>query len=288
MKAARLEKLVAGISMLIPTVSLIPVAILFGRDMLTWADLALFLVMSVLGILGITVGYHRLFSHASFRVGRRMKMLLAILGSMSAQGPVLYWVDIHRRHHQLSDQAADPHSPYHYGGVLTLKGFLRSHLAWMFEEHQHEWSRTVRDILNDRDLLFVHQMYFHWLALGLILPGCLALAFSWSLLSFGKGVLIGGLFRIFVVHHITWSVNSFCHSFGSRDYETTDRSRNFWPVGLLALGEGWHNNHHAFPYSVRHGLKFWQLDLSYLCIRLLAFLKLASQLKYPKEKNVDS
>jgi stearoyl-CoA desaturase (delta-9 desaturase) len=285
LKAESLEKWVAGLSVVVPLLSCIPVTLLFLRSELALHDYFIFIFMCTAGILGITVGYHRYLTHSAFRASRATRIVLAIMGSISSQGPVLYWVDIHRRHHKAADQAADPHSPLFYGGRLTLKGFLRAHLSWMFESHQHDWARSVRDLLNDRDILFVHQNYFIWLTLGCVLPGLLSLFFSLTFFSFVKGVLIGGLFRICVVHQITWSVNSFCHSFGSRDHPTPDQSRNFWPIGWLALGEGWHNNHHAFQYSAKQGLKAWQIDVSYLFIRLLKTLGLASELKYPKEKH---
>ncbi len=279
-----IKNFVAALTILIPALSAIFFFYSLQTNQIAAHDLWLLLAMFLFSGFGITVGYHRFFTHVSFKAKRWFKVLLAIMGSTAAQGPLLFWVDIHRRHHFHSDKDGDPHSPYFYDNKVTLKGFLRAHFSWMFEEISHSWTRSVRDLLKDKDVMWAHQRYLPILFVGIAAPGLLSLIFEPTWFGFTKGIMIAGLFRIFLTQHITWAVNSFCHVFGSRNYSTTDNSTNFWPVGLLALGEGWHNNHHAYQYSARHGLKFWQLDMSYLFLRIMQICGVVWDLKYPRKQ----
>ncbi len=277
------KNIVAAATIAIPAMSFFFVFYLFLQGAIAIHDWALFFVMFLFGGFGITVGYHRLFSHVSFKAKPWFKVLLGIMGSASAQGPLLFWVDIHRRHHKFSDKEGDPHSPYFFDNKVTIKGFFRAHFSWMFEEISHSWTKEVRDLIRDKQIMWVHQNYTVFLLLGILTPGLFSLIFEPSLFGFFKGLLIGGLFRIFITQHVTWAVNSCCHVFGFRSYQTTDHSTNFWPIGLLALGEGWHNNHHAFPYSARQGLRFWQIDPSYYFLRMLSIFGVVWDLKYPRQ-----
>jgi len=252
----------------------------------SWIDLALLVTMYTLTGLGITIGYHRLFAHRSFQTSRPVRLLLAVLGSMAVMGPVLRWVAVHRRHHQYSDQDDDPHSPHRFGDGLfsLLAGWWHAHIGWMFLPDAGDLDRYVKDLRKDTVIRHVSRLFGVWIAVGLLIPavagGLIAGTWQGALLGF----LWGGLVRVFFVHHVTWSVNSVCHLWGTRRFQTRDKSRNNIVLGLLALGEGWHNNHHAFATSARHGLRWWELDLSYLVICAMKWLGLAKRVRVPALK----
>lgn len=216
------------------------------------SDLALLLSLYAVTAMGVTIGFHRMLTHRSFRPHPVVKFLLLVLGSMSLEGPALQWAATHTKHHAQADREGDPHSP--------MEGFFHAHIGWMFKDREADPTIYARHLLGDPLVVFVSRTFFVWVGLSLLIPFLLG---GWS------GLLWGGLVRICLTHHVTWSVNSVCHTFGKRAFETTDRSRNEWLVGLLAFGEGWHNNHHAFPRSAFHGLHWWQVDLSSYVIRIL-------------------
>jgi stearoyl-CoA desaturase (delta-9 desaturase) len=222
-----------------------------------WDDVALMIGLYVPISMGITVGFHRYLTHRGFRAGPLVKATLLVLGSMAVEGSAIAWAANHRKHHALSDREGDPHSP--------ADGFFHAHVGWLFDGQVADQVVYARDLRADRMVMWISRTWPLWAAMSLVIP---FLVGGWS------GLLWGGLVRIFLTHHVTWSVNSVCHTFGKRPYQTKDRSRNQWVVGLLALGEGWHNNHHAFPRSALHGLRWWQFDLSGITIRLLERLRL--------------
>ena len=243
-------------------------------------ELGLFMSMYFLTAVGITVGFHRLFTHRSFETNRVIQASLGILGSMALQGSLFRWVAIHRRHHQHSDTPDDPHSPHYQGhGALTLlRGLWHAHLGWIFGPDPPNLSCYVKDLRCSRLLCLVSALFPLWVLLGLLLPASIGLLFDgWS--GAFLGFLWGGLIRIFFVHHVTWSINSVCHIWGPQAFPGHDQSRNNLILGILALGEGWHNNHHAFPTSARHGFRWWQIDVSYWIIQTLVWLGLAWNLK---------
>ena len=208
-------------------------------------DLVLLLGLYAVTAMGVTIGFHRMLTHRSFRPHPVIKFLLLVFGSMSLEGPALQWAATHTKHHAQADREGDPHSP--------VEGFFHAHIGWMFKDREADPNIYARHLLNDPMVVFVSRTFFVWVALSLLIPFALG---GWT------GLLWGGLVRLCLTHHVTWSVNSVCHTFGKREFETTDRSRNEWLVGLLAFGEGWHNNHHAFPRSAFHGLHWWQVDFS--------------------------
>jgi stearoyl-CoA desaturase (delta-9 desaturase) len=229
-------------------------------------DLGLMFSLYILSGLGITVGYHRLLTHRSFETATPLRALLLVLGSMAVEGPAIHWASMHIQHHAHSDQEGDPHSP--------LEGLWHAHIGWLFDDGSAQPEVYGAWLLKDRLVGFISKTFLLWVALGLLIPFVIGyIAAGWN--GAWSGLLWGGLVRIFITHHITWSVNSVCHTFGSRMFHTKDRSYNNWVVGLLALGEGWHNNHHAFPRAAFHGMRWWQFDLSAYLIRLLAALGLA-------------
>ncbi|MCH5376601.1 MAG: acyl-CoA desaturase [Planctomycetes bacterium] len=238
--------------------------------------------------LGITIGFHRLLSHGSFQTYRWMRVLWMTLGALSVQGSPLVWCAVHRRHHQRSDQHGDPHSPHLHGKGWwnVLRGFYYSHMGWLFTGY---WSwpdrqRYVPDLMADRWLVACDKMYYLWVLASLGIPAAIGGLATASWMGALLGLLWGGLVRVFIAHHITWSINSVCHVFGSREFETRDHSRNNLLFGLLAQGEGWHNNHHAFPRSARHGLRWWQFDLSWILIRTMELVGLAWNVRTPSER----
>ncbi len=252
----------------------------------SWTDLALLLGMYVLTALGITVGYHRLFTHRSFETYRVIQFILAVLGSMALQGSLLKWVALHRRHHAHSDKPGDPHSPHLHGrGILgLLRGLWHAHLGWVFQADPADLPRYMKDLQRSTLLRVTSALFLVWVLLGLLVPALLGGLLTRSWAGMWYGLAWGGLARIFLVHHVTWSVNSVCHFWGLRPYRSADQSRNNILFGVLALGEGWHNTHHAFPTSARHGLRWWQIDISYGVIRVLALLHLAWNVKLPSRQ----
>jgi len=286
----RLQRAVTLIGVLAPFVGLVvAVTFLWGRGV-TWVEVSLLLGMYTLCGLGVTVGYHRLFTHRSFETFRPIKLLLAVFGSMSVQGPLLRWVAIHRRHHQHSDRPDDPHSPHHYGAGVraVIAGFWHAHVGWIFAKDYPSLSRYVRDLQTDRLLRAISRSFGIWVFLGLLIPTVLGGLLTGTWTGALLGFLWGGLARIFFGHHITWSINSICHLWGRRPFQGDDESRNNLVFGILAFGEGWHNNHHAFPNSARHGLRWWEIDLSYLVIYALKLLRLAWRVRVPTSQALSS
>jgi stearoyl-CoA desaturase (delta-9 desaturase) len=280
-------------AVLIPLAGLVMGIVLAWGDAMNWTQFWIFVGMTYATSIGITVGYHRLFTHRSFRTNAAMRYILGALGSMAVQGAVIEWAAAHRRHHRHSDQEDDPHSPHaHAGGSwgeglwATARGFCHSHVGWLFGPRLRGMGRYTPDLRADWATRAVNRQ-FYWLALaGLGIPAVLGGVLTMSLWGAVMGFLWGGLVRVLLVHHITWSVNSVCHLWGTRPFRTGDESRNNGLVGVLALGEGWHNNHHAFPASARHGLRWWQFDPSYLLIRAMWVIGLARDIRLPDPDRV--
>jgi stearoyl-CoA desaturase (Delta-9 desaturase) len=231
---------------------------------LRWQDLVVLAITYTLTGVGITVGYHRLFTHRSFKTSRALRAVLAVLGSMAVEGPVIEWVSTHRKHHRFSDEDGDPHSPHVHrppGWRGALRGLAHAHVGWMFRgKDMANPARYAKDVLADRDLLFISRTFPLWALVGLAVPFGLGMALTGSIAGGLTGLLWGGAVRIFLLHHITFSINSLCHYFGRRPFSTGDQSRNLAWLAPLAFGEAWHNNHHAFPTSASHGLSRRQLD----------------------------
>jgi stearoyl-CoA desaturase (delta-9 desaturase) len=277
-------------AILLPMVGLVVGIVYFWGNGVSWPQLALMTVMYIATGMGITVGYHRLFTHKSFSAGPIVTAAMGILGSMAVEGSLLRWCAAHRRHHQFSDHDGDPHSPHlhdHGHGLRgIISGFWHPHMGWIFDPPGESLDRYVPDLIRDRRIRAISELFPLWVAIGFIIPavlgGLLNLAIGapfWT--GAFLGFIWGGLVRIMVVHHITWSVNSICHIWGSQPYRSGDESRNNVVVGVLALGEGWHNNHHAFPTSARHGLEWWQFDSSWMMIRGLQALGLVRNVRVP-------
>ncbi|HZC06185.1 MAG TPA: acyl-CoA desaturase [Ktedonobacterales bacterium] len=241
-----------------PLVGVILAIRLLWQFAVSWTDITLLLVLYSLVALGVTVGFHRMLTHRSFTPHPVIKFILLVLGSMAFEGPALSWAATHIKHHAVSDREGDPHSP--------VDGFFHAHMGWLLSKQMEDPNVYCRHLVKDPIINFVSRTFLLWAGLSLVIPFAIG---GWH------GLIWGGLVRMFLTHHVTWSVNSVCHTFGKRPYETNDASRNEWVVGLLAFGEGWHNNHHAFPRSAIHGLQWWQFDLSGLLIVTLEKLGLA-------------
>ena len=282
------EKIILTFAVLIPLAGCVAGGYrLWQHGWMTMLDLALLAVGWYATGLGITVGFHRLLAHRSFETARPVRYFWMGLGSLAIQGSPLMWCAVHRRHHQCSDKPGDPHSPHlHDGGVWqVIRGFFHSHTGWLYSPYWSDPSlkRFIPDLMADKPAVAIDRFYYLWVAISLAIPTVIGGLVTWSWQGAGTAFLWGGLVRVFVTHHITWSINSVCHVFGKQDYQAGDASRNNVVFGFLAHGEGWHNNHHAFPNSARHGLKWWQFDLSWVLIRLMERLRLAWDVKVPAE-----
>lgn len=280
-----LDRFLTGVVTVVPILALFVVGWQLWGGLLHPSDLVVFAIMYVATGLGITVGFHRLFTHRSFKTGPRTRFVFAVLGTMAIEGPIVSWVSDHRKHHAFSDEEGDPHSPHvgHGHGVRgVLAGLVHAHVGWIFKHDQrglHE--RYAPDLLKDPVVQYVHRTFFVWVLLGLAIPFGLGWLIGGSLTTALTGLLWGGAVRMLVLHHVTYAINSVCHVFGRRAYETTDESRNVAWLAIPSLGESWHNNHHAFPTSAAHGLKRWQVDLSALTIRAMEKVGLAWDVKRP-------
>lgn len=268
---------------LLPLAALIVAIPLLWGKALGWTDVVLFLVFYVITGLGVTVGFHRYFTHGSFRANKPLRAALAIAGSMSVQGSVITWVADHRRHHAFSDTDGDPHSPWAFGTspwALT-KGFWHAHMGWLFERDVTNRIRFAPDLLKDRMIFRIHNM-FPLLALAtLLLPGIIGGLITQSWWGFWTALFWAGLVRVAVLHHVTWSVNSICHMIGDRPYASRDKAANFWPLAIISFGESWHNSHHADPTCARHGVRRGQLDISARTIWIFEKFGWATKIKWP-------
>lgn len=273
-----------------PFLGLIAAIILLWGIGFSWVHLGLMLGMYLVTTVGITVGFHRLFTHKSFETVWPVRAALAIAGSLAIEGSIFKWVAMHRRHHQHSDRHDDPHSPHnHSGGVwASIRGFWRSHIGWFFEPDPVDLNRYIPDLAKDRTVRVISNLFPLWVALSLGLPALLGGLITMSWLGALLGFIWGGLVRILFVHHITWSINSVCHLWGTKPFRSHDESRNNAIFGILAFGEGWHNNHHAFPTSARHGLRWWEIDLAYLFIRALELVGLARRVRVPSPQAIEA
>ncbi len=276
----RLERNVNIAAVVVPLLGVVAAAALLWNHFLGPRDLAIFAAMYALTAVGITVGFHRLLTHRAFQTHRPLRYALAVAGSMALQGPVIDWVADHRKHHTFTDEEGDPHSP-HAGRGAGLRGMVsglwHAHVGWLFSTHgQASSKRFAPDLVEDAGMRRINRS-FPWIALASLgIPFLLGFALSGgSWLAALAALVWGGLVRIFLVHHITWSINSICHFFGSRRFDTGDRSTNVFWLALPSLGEAWHHNHHAFPRSAFHGLRWYELDPSGWLILAMAKVGLA-------------
>ena len=290
-RTSRISQIVTLVAVVVPPLGLFSAMGLLWGVAFRWVDVALLVSLYIVCAFGTTIGFHRYFTHKGFKARAPVKAALAILGCMTMQGPLTQWVTDHRKHHALSDQPGDPHSPHvgHGEGALgALKGFVHAHVGWLFSNLGMEQGREYgKDLYEDRLVRTIDRLYVLWVVLTLGIPFAIGYAIGGSWKAGLEGLVWGGLLRIFLYQHATFSVNSICHMFGRRDYRTRDEARNNWLVALLVFGEGWHNNHHAFPASARHGLLRRQIDVSWWVIRGLEKLRLVWDVKVPDAAQVE-
>ena len=273
---------------IIPAIALIasiPLLWGWGVTMLDLGQLAFFYTLSVLGI---TAGFHRYFTHGSFKAKRPMRIALAVLGSMAVQGPILHWVADHRRHHAFSDREGDPHSPWAFGtspGAI-LRGFWHAHMGWLFNRTLTNQERFAPDLLADKDMRRVDKLFVPLTVATLLAPAVIGGLVTWSWWGALTAFFWGSLVRVAVVHHVTWSINSICHIIGDRPYKARDKSANFWPLAILSMGESWHNLHHADPTSARHGVGRWQIDITARLIWLFEKFGWVYDVRWPRPERL--
>jgi len=266
----------------------IPVAAFGGW--IGWSDVAISFVMYAITGHGITVGFHRYFTHGSFKAKRPLRVGLAIAGSMAIEGPVIRWVADHRKHHKFSDKDGDPHSPWRYGESLPalMKGMWHAHMGWLFDVEQTPQRQYAPDLLRDRDIVRVSKAFpllaFASLAIPPVLGGLLTMSWQGALTAFFWGSLV----RVGLLHHVTWSINSICHAMGERPFDSRDRSGNVWWLAALSMGESWHNLHHADPTCARTGVLKGQIDSGARVIQLFETCGWAYDVRWPRQERLDS
>ncbi|OLF05770.1 acyl-CoA desaturase [Actinophytocola xinjiangensis] len=272
---------------LLALVAAVPVAWGWG---LGWVDVGIALFFYTLTCLGVTVGFHRYFTHGAFKARRGLRITLAAVGSMAMQGPVIGWVADHRRHHAYADKEGDPHSPWLFGtsAAALAKGFWHAHMGWLFDRAQTNARRFAPDLLADKDIQRVNRLFPVLTVITLVAPAVLGglITLSWwgALTAFFWASLV----RVALLHHVTWSVNSICHMIGDRPFEARDKSANFWPLAIASMGESWHNSHHADPTCARHGVRRGQIDISARIIWVFEKLGWVHNVRWPKQERLAS
>jgi stearoyl-CoA desaturase (delta-9 desaturase) len=275
---SKLEKYANLVAVIVPFVALVAAIAFLPSTYVGPTDIAILAGMYLVSAFGITIGYHRLLTHRAFDSPRPVKYALAIMGQTAVQGPVIDWVADHRKHHAFTDEDGDPHSPHGHGGGLkgALHGLYHAHVGWLFvTQGRADRRRYARDLMDDPTMKRISKAFLANAVLGLAVPFALGLVISGTLAGGLTALLWGGLVRIFLLHHVTWSINSVCHFFGRRRFAVDDQSTNVFWLALPSLGESWHHNHHAFPRSAKHGLRWWEIDVSALVIAGMKRLGLA-------------
>jgi stearoyl-CoA desaturase (delta-9 desaturase) len=283
------EQTVVVVFMVVPLLAVaaaVPLAWGWG---LSWLDVAMAVVLYAVSGLGVTVGYHRHFTHKSFKARRGLRVALAVAAALALQGGVVDWVADHRRHHAFSDKEGDPHSPWLFGtGPLAVaRGFWHSHMGWLFVRDRTNARRFAPDLLADRDVMAVDRLFMVLAVLSIGLPALVGGLVTWSLWGALTALFWAGLVRVALLHHVTWSINSICHMVGDRPFAARDRSANVWWLAVLSFGESWHNLHHADPTCARHGVKRGQVDISARLIRWFERLGWAYAVRWPTPRRLE-
>ncbi len=283
-----LERTMLALFIALPFVAVIAAVPVAWGGWLGWHDVVIALVFYYVSGLGITVGFHRLFTHKSFKPNRAVKVALAIAGSLAIEGPVIRWVADHRKHHKFSDRDGDPHSPWRYGESVPAlaKGFTYAHVGWLFDVEQTPQRRYAPDLLKDPDLVRISKQFPAWVLVSLLAPAVIGGLWSMSWQGALTAFFWATLVRIALLHHVTWSINSICHTVGERPFKSRDRSGNVWWLAIPSFGESWHNLHHADPTCARHGVLPGQLDASARVIWAFEKLGWASDVRWPVAERI--
>jgi stearoyl-CoA desaturase (delta-9 desaturase) len=273
---SRTERTVNLLGVVVPFVGVLAAVVLLWSRAVDAIDLALLVICYLVTAVGITVGFHRLLTHRAFQTHPRVERVFAVLGSLSVQGSVMDWVADHRKHHAHTDREGDPHSP-HVGHGSGVTGLWHAHVGWLLEtQGQADWKRYAPELYEDPAMRRIGRRFPLLVMVSLLIPALAGfLLHGFTLGGAARGLVWGGLVRIFLVHHVTWSVNSVCHFFGRRRFDVEDHSTNVGWLAVVSLGESWHHNHHAFPRSARHGLRWYEVDPSGWIISLMERLGLA-------------
>jgi stearoyl-CoA desaturase (delta-9 desaturase) len=273
----------------VPFVALIAAVPLAWGWGLTWLDVGLTAGFYVVTMLGVTVGFHRYFTHGAFRANRGLRIALGVAGSMAVQGPIRHWVADHRRHHAFADKEGDPHSPWAFGTspAALVRGFWHAHMGWIFDRSLTNQQRFTPDLLADPDMRAVHRWFTGLTVLSLGAPALIGGLVTWSWWGAVTAFFWASLVRVGLTHHVAWSTNSICHLVGERPWGARDRSTNVWLLAIPSMGESWHNLHHADPTSARHGVGRGQLDISARTIWLFEKLGWASNVKWPTRRRLE-
>ncbi|MFI6484230.1 acyl-CoA desaturase [Nonomuraea sp. NPDC050663] len=287
-RRSKTELAIFGLVVGLPLIAL-AVAVPFAWGWgLTWTDVIIGFVFYVISGLGVTVGFHRYFTHGSFKAKRGLKIALGVAGSLSLEMSVLDWVAVHRKHHKFSDKEGDPHSPWRFGttfGAVT-KGLLYAHMGWLFEAERANREKYAPDLLKDPDIVKMHKAFIPLAAFSLFAPAILGGLITMSWWGAFTAFFWATLIRIGLLHHVTWSINSICHVFGDEEFESRDKSRNVWILAIPSFGESWHNLHHAEPTCARHGALKGQIDLSAGTIRIFEKLGWAHDVRWPNPERL--
>ncbi|WP_181767588.1 acyl-CoA desaturase [Streptomyces albidus (ex Kaewkla and Franco 2022)] len=284
------EQIALLLFIVVPFLALIAAVPLTWGWGVSWLDLGLLTAMYFIGCHGITIGFHRYFTHGSFKAKRPLRIALAVVGSLAVEGPVVRWVADHRKHHKFSDAEGDPHSPWRFGETVPalMKGLWWAHIGWMFDEEQTPQQKYAPDLIKDPAIRAVSRQFVLWTTVSLLLPaaigGLATMSWQGALTAFFWGSLV----RVALLHHVTWSINSICHAVGKRPFKSRDKSGNVWWLAILSCGESWHNLHHAEPTSARHGVEKGQLDSSARIIRWLEKAGWAYDVRWPARDRIDS
>ncbi len=287
---SRAEQVALALFILVPFLAFIAAIPVAWGGWLSWTDVVIATFFYFLTGHGITVGYHRLFTHKSFKPNRAVKCALAIFGSMAIQGPVVRWVADHRKHHKFSDRDGDPHSPWKYGTRLRDlgKGIFHAHMMWLFDEEQTPQHKYAPDLLKDRDLVRISRLFWLWTLTSLLLPGVIGALVTWSWQGGLTAFFWGSVVRVGLLHHVTWSINSICHTIGDRPFISRDKSANVWWLAIPSMGESWHNLHHADPTCARHGVLRGQLDTSARVIWVMEKFGWVQDVRWPVKERIDA
>jgi stearoyl-CoA desaturase (Delta-9 desaturase) len=288
-RSARAKRVVALVTIGVPAIGFAIAVYLIYTGRATALDYTAFAVFYTIQTFGVSIGFHRYVAHKSFKTSRFFEGVLMITGSMALEGPLLFWVSTHRRHHRFSDEAGDPHSPNLSGAGLRgkLRGLWYAHIPWMFSDKESRVSVFAPDVLRDRYLYNYSRTYPIWALTSLLLPGVLGFALGGTFAAALSGFVFGGLARVFVANQAAWCVGSVSHMIGSRPFVTHDNSANNWPVAFFTFGEGLQNNHHAFPGAYRHGMRWWEPDLSGWVLAVLAKAGIVWDLKMPNRRTIN-
>jgi stearoyl-CoA desaturase (delta-9 desaturase) len=281
-------QLVIATFVTIPLLAVLAAAPLAWGWGLGWHDIVLAGVFYVVSGMGISMGFHRYFTHLSFKAAKPLRVAMAVAGSLALEGPVLVWVADHRRHHKYSDKEGDPHSPWRFGNdVRSLtKGFFYAHIGWLFDPNQTSQQKFCPDLVADRTISRISRNFPLWAAVSLLGPALIGGLWSMTFVGALTAFFWASLVRVCLLHHVTWSINSVCHTFGNEDFDVRDKSRNVAWLAILSFGESWHNLHHADPTCARHGALKGQIDISARVIRWAEQLGWAWDVRWPDEQRL--